>query len=390
MAIVVQCFQCSTILELDDGFRGGVARCSNCGALLRVPKDVATTEVAGRPRAPSRPQPLPKAASDPGISSGGMRGSGLQRRPGDPTVSSGAFSRSPRPQSPPIPSPAIRQSGGSGALPRTRGQKGDQTNFLSKPLIVGVFFGAIVLTIACVAIWQLFSSHTPQQNTTPPISYYPNQPEPAPAPPEPAPIVQEPPIISGTLPGDWNVQDIGNPPRPGNFNYNAGGVWTIISSGYDAYNESDQFSYACRNWHGDGQISAEVASLTDTAPWTKAGVMFRANASADAAFVDVVVSAAKGATMQWRASPSLAAHTARPADEGLPLPAAPLYVMLKRTGDSFTGYYSKDGKNWMVIENANVVMKGQILVGIMTLSHSRTASNTATFENVSVGPVTAN
>jgi hypothetical protein len=38
MNVVVQCFHCNAILELDEGFRGGVCRCSNCGSLLQVPK----------------------------------------------------------------------------------------------------------------------------------------------------------------------------------------------------------------------------------------------------------------------------------------------------------------------------------------------------------------
>ena len=38
MNVVVQCFHCNAILELDEGFRGGVCRCSNCGSLLQVPQ----------------------------------------------------------------------------------------------------------------------------------------------------------------------------------------------------------------------------------------------------------------------------------------------------------------------------------------------------------------
>ncbi|HTV48118.1 MAG TPA: hypothetical protein VMG59_06705 [Phycisphaerae bacterium] len=388
MAIVVQCFQCSTILELDDGFRGGVARCSNCGALLRVPKDVATTEVAGRPRAPSRPQPLPKAASDPGISSGGMRGSGLQRRPGDPTVSSGAFSRSPRPQSPPIPSPAIRQSGGSGALPRTRGQKGDQTNFLSKPLIVGVFFGAIVLTIACVAIWQLFSSHTPQQNTTPPISYYPNQPEPAPEPPEPAPIVQEPPIVSGTLPSDWNLEDIGVPilePSKAGYDQNTD-TWTIEGMGHDVYGKNDQFSFVYKNWTGDGQISARVISIADTFDWAKAGVMFRESADANSPYVDVFgTPEQEGIAMQARAN-----RGGSSSNHQIPGITLPVYVMIQRQGDKFTGYYSKDGTTWTQIETLTVHMNNSICVGMMLVAHSKTQSCAATLDKVTITTTLSN
>ncbi len=38
MALTVQCSQCKTTLELDEGFRGGVCRCNSCGALVQVPR----------------------------------------------------------------------------------------------------------------------------------------------------------------------------------------------------------------------------------------------------------------------------------------------------------------------------------------------------------------
>lgn len=59
MALLVQCHQCGKILELDDGFRGGVCRCNLCGALLRVPM------VKGREVQKSRPAEPGSAAASP-------------------------------------------------------------------------------------------------------------------------------------------------------------------------------------------------------------------------------------------------------------------------------------------------------------------------------------
>ena len=79
MTVVVQCFHCNAILELDEGFRGGVCRCSTCGSLLQVPKGDASTGRKVRPAAPP-PAPTPGGAAaqaaqasksgDTGISSG--------------------------------------------------------------------------------------------------------------------------------------------------------------------------------------------------------------------------------------------------------------------------------------------------------------------------------
>lgn len=123
--VVVQCYHCSKILELDEGFRGGVCRCSQCGSLLQVPKAAAAEAGArSRPAAPGassaevgRPANPNEAAAtrvetDPrsGLGSGlsGGVGSGIGNRPQRPdrpaapgmgSGESGMF-----PQSPAIPS----------------------------------------------------------------------------------------------------------------------------------------------------------------------------------------------------------------------------------------------------------------------------------------------
>ncbi len=79
MAVVVQCFQCNAVLELDEGFRGGVCRCSGCGTLLQVPRgEVEQTKRKNRPATPgikpggSAPRPAP-APDEPGLSRGALQ-----------------------------------------------------------------------------------------------------------------------------------------------------------------------------------------------------------------------------------------------------------------------------------------------------------------------------
>lgn len=53
MPLVVQCFQCQNLLELDDGFRGAICRCSHCGALLEVPAGESQKTQRARPASPN-------------------------------------------------------------------------------------------------------------------------------------------------------------------------------------------------------------------------------------------------------------------------------------------------------------------------------------------------
>ena len=95
MAVIVQCFHCNAILELDDGFRGGVCRCSTCGSLLQVPQGESDGLVPRKKKVrPAKPMPhVPTGpvansnggrAADTGISSGQ-----LDPRRADIGVSSG-------------------------------------------------------------------------------------------------------------------------------------------------------------------------------------------------------------------------------------------------------------------------------------------------------------
>ena len=106
MAVVVQCYNCDTILELDEGFRGGVCRCSTCGSLLQVPKASGGSAPRARPAAPGTavtdvPRPANPNA-DTGLSRGQFdprQGSG--QRPAVPDL--GGSSSGLRPGRPAAP-----------------------------------------------------------------------------------------------------------------------------------------------------------------------------------------------------------------------------------------------------------------------------------------------
>jgi len=85
MSVSVQCTTCKITLELDDGFRGGVCRCSNCGSLLQVPRSADEGVAKSRPAGPAgmmgpgRSDDSGARSADSGMSdplSDGMGGSG--------------------------------------------------------------------------------------------------------------------------------------------------------------------------------------------------------------------------------------------------------------------------------------------------------------------------
>src|SRR6185295_14005560 len=95
----------------------------------------------------------------------------------------------------------------------------------------------------------------------------------------------------------------------------------------------------------DGTATARVRTVQNVHPWTKAGLMFREQTTVEltsnARYVFVMVTPGKGVTMQYRSATGGAA-----ASLGSTTGVAPGWVRINKTGDSFTGYWSKDGVTW--------------------------------------------
>ena len=86
------------MLELDDGFRGGVCRCSQCGALLRVPMTDTRDVQKSRPAEPAGPANKRTSSSDGSHGSPAPNASSQSGRPETPDIPSSH--RPGRPESP--------------------------------------------------------------------------------------------------------------------------------------------------------------------------------------------------------------------------------------------------------------------------------------------------
>jgi hypothetical protein len=153
----------------------------------------------------------------------------------------------------------------------------------------------------------------------------------------------------------------------------------VTAAGADIWGTADAFHYVYKALTGDGTIVARVASLRQAASWSKAGVMIRESLSAASTHAFMLVSAAKGVAFQWRGttggtSSSLAGSLA----------AAPRWLKLVRSGNTFTGSESADGVTWTTVGSASIPMSAStVYIGLAVTSHSSSATTTATIDNVS-------
>ena len=178
------------------------------------------------------------------------------------------------------------------------------------------------------------------------------------------------------LPAGWQSADIGNVGVSGRASF-AGGTFTLEGAGADIWGTSDAFHFAYRTLSGDGEITARVATIENTAAWTKMGVMVRASLSPGSAYALMLVSSGKGLAFQRRtADGAFATHTT-----GGP-GTAPHWVRIRRAGNLITAFTSADGVTWTTVGQDTIALGASVSIGLAAHSHDPSQAATATFDNV--------
>ena len=120
---------------------------------------------------------------------------------------------------------------------------------------------------------------------------------------------------------------------------------------------------------------ARLGNFNPVNEWTKAGVMIRASGAANAANAFVAFTGSHGNMLQTRATAGAA--TTSPQQNGSPNGAGE-WLKLVRTGDTFTGYHSRDDRaTWVLLGSATIAMPASVQVGVVLSAHDPAASATA-------------
>jgi outer membrane protein assembly factor BamB len=185
-----------------------------------------------------------------------------------------------------------------------------------------------------------------------------------------------------TCPTGWTCADLGNPTPAGSETV-TGGAWTVKGGGGDIWDVSDQFRFESKGNTGDGMVSAQVLSQTNTSPWAKAGVMLRATSDPGSPYYGIFLTPANGIAVQYRTAQGVTTQSIKITG------TAPVYLGVARTGATFTAYTSPNGTAWTAVPGSSLAMNNlpaTVLAGLAVTSHNTSALSAAGFDSVTFSP----
>ena len=171
---------------------------------------------------------------------------------------------------------------------------------------------------------------------------------------------------------------------PAPFLEAANGDITMSAAGADIYNQTDEFRYAYKPLSGDGSITVRVDSVDNVNTWTKAGVLIRESLDPRVKSVHMIVTPTGRLEFQYRGN--IGGNTT-----GISLDVGaiklPYWVRLTRSGNTFTGEHSADGKTWQKLtvgadtSSTMLILPTTVYIGMAVTSHVAGVTAKAQFSN---------
>jgi hypothetical protein len=165
------------------------------------------------------------------------------------------------------------------------------------------------------------------------------------------------------LPSGWSDSDIGSVGVAGSANY-SNGTFTVKGSGQYIWSTADSFNFAYQPLPGDGTIVARVVSVQGTT-YAQAGVMIRETLSAGSTNAFPAYQSNQNPPIKFFYRTSTGGSTSAPTISG----GLPYWVKAVRSGNTFSGYASSDGTNWVQIGSSTTInMASNVYIGLAVSS----------------------
>ena len=182
-------------------------------------------------------------------------------------------------------------------------------------------------------------------------------------------------------PSVFTSVDIGNVNTAGTIEYSEGS-FTVTGDGSDIWGTGDNCHFAYKMLSGDFDVSVRVTELDAVRDWTKVGLMFRESLDQDSKNVFMMLSP-NGTVFQERRETGGSTGWGT-GHSGGEIYAPPVYLRVVRQGDTFTGYYSRDGVQWSRRSHQEITMPQEIHFGFAVTSYSFGSTATGVFDRLSI------
>lgn len=189
--------------------------------------------------------------------------------------------------------------------------------------------------------------------------------------------------------------DIGNPEISGSTQVQGNSI-RITAAGADVWGTQDEFRFDYIEQSGDFDLMARIESLTAPHLYTKAGLMAREDLSNNSRHIFFQVFPDNnlrnknngGYEFQFRKEKGGEMKAIYPAKaDGVPefpVNYPNTWIRLKRAGNTFTGFYSTDGKTWKQYTTSQMEISSKIYLGFAVTSHQVKKEATTVFSNISI------
>jgi ABC-type transport system involved in multi-copper enzyme maturation permease subunit len=151
---------------------------------------------------------------------------------------------------------------------------------------------------------------------------------------------------------------------------------------------TDSFYFVHQPLATGGSITVRMTSLSSPArqrqaglqPWTKAGIIIKANTQPGSGYAAVLVTGRHGVRMQYNYTGDIAGPT------GGVSAASPRWLRLTRSGDTLTGYASTDGTHWNRVGTAHLPgLPATVQAGMFAASPGTTQTGSQSLTSGSAG-----
>ena len=169
---------------------------------------------------------------------------------------------------------------------------------------------------------------------------------------------------------------------------------TIIAGGADIWGSHDEFHFVYKKIEGDFNVSVQIQSLSKAHQYTKAGIMARADLSDSSQHVYFQIFPDNtprnknngGCEFQYRLAAGENMKAIYPdqetAGDKFNVNFPDTWIRMKRQGDVFESYFSKDNEIWNLYSSFSLEMPEELLIGLAITSHNSEESTTAVFSSL--------